>query len=323
MKTRLYKLGMCVGFALIGSSAHAGSYPDRPITLIVPSAPGGTTDVSARAVAQNLAKILGQPVVVENKPGASGNIGNAFVSRAKPDGYTLLLSYSGYHTGNPALFKTLTWDPVKDFTPIAEVSTAPHVIVVPNTLKVSTLKDFLALAKSEPGKLNYASSGAGSIQHLGTEQLKQLTGINMLHVPYKGAGPAMQDLLAGQVQLFITTPPSVIGQIKAGRVKALAIASDTRHPMLPDVPTTAEAGLPNYKLEAWFSVFGPAHMPADVTAILTKALKKVVADKSYQANMESQGAYAKYLPPDQLEAEVKSDIKHWQQVIKTAGIKPL
>lgn len=322
MKTNLFTL-LSISFALVGATAQAGAYPDRPISLIVPSAPGGTTDLSGRAVAQSLAKILGQPVIVENKPGASGNIGNAFVARAKPDGYTLLLSYSGYHTGNPALFKTLNWDPIKDFTPIAEVSTAPHVIVVSNSLKVSNLRDFLALVKSEPGKLNYASSGAGSIQHLGTEQLKQLTGIDMVHVPYKGAGPAVQDLLAGQVQLFITTPPSVIGQIKAGRVKALAIASDTRHPMLPNIPTTTEAGLPDYKLEAWFAVFGPAHMPADVTARLAKALQQVVAEKNYRTNMETQGAYAKYLPPDQLAAEVKSDIAHWKQVIKTAGIQPM
>lgn len=309
------------GLALTASPANAAdAYPSRPVTLIIPVAPGGTTDIAGRALAQGLKDALGQTIVVENKAGGSGNIGLAYVARAKPDGYTLLLSYEGYHTGNPALFKDLAWDPVKDFTPIAEVIRGPHVILVPKESPARDLKSFIALAKASPGKFNFASSGNGSIQHLGAEQFKLLTGTDLVHVPYNGAAPAMQDLLAGRVQLFITTPPTAIGHLKASTLRALAITSEKRHPMLPDVPTTAEAGLPEFQLEAWFSVFGPAGMPDDVVQKVTQAIKTVVTSPQFVEQMNAQGSNASYKSPTELAQIVKDDLAKWNKVVKAAGI---
>lgn len=314
-------VSLSAGLALTASPARAAdTYPSRPVTLIIPVAPGGTTDIAGRALAQGLKDALGQTIVVENKAGGSGNIGLAYVARAKPDGYTLLLSYEGYHTGNPALFKDLAWDPVKDFTPIAEVIRGPHVILVPKDSPASDLKSFIALAKASPGKFNFASSGNGSIQHLGAEQFKLLTGTDLVHVPYNGAAPAMQDLLASRVQLFITTPPTAIGHLKAGTLRALAITSEKRHPMLPDVPTTAEAGLPEFQLEAWFSVFGPAGMPDDVVQKVTQAIKTVVTSPHFVEQMNAQGSNASYKSPTELAQIVKDDLAKWNKVVKAAGI---
>jgi tripartite-type tricarboxylate transporter receptor subunit TctC len=311
---------LTAGLLCLPGAATADNYPERQISLIVPSAPGGTTDFAARVIAEGLTKALGKPVIVDNKPGASGNIGNSAVARAKPDGYTLLLSYSGYHVGNPALFKQLSWHPVKDFTPIAQVAVAPHVVLVPAGSSSKTLKELIERAKQEPDKVNYASSGPGSIQHIGTELLKQMTKTSITHVPYKGAGPAMTDLLQDRVQIFITTPPSAIGYIQSGKIRALAIASKTRHPMLPDVPTSAEAGFPGFELDAWFAVFGPAGMPSEITQRLTTEIKKIMATPEYQARMEKQGTYARYLSPGELGSAVLQDLAYWDKVAKTAGI---
>lgn len=312
---------LLIGFALFSAASHASEvYPSRPITLVIPVAPGGTTDIAGRALAQGLKDVLGQTVVVENRAGGSGNIGLSHLARAQPNGYTLLLSYEGFHTGNPGLFKDLTWDPVKSFTPIAEVIRGPHLILVPKDSPAKDLKSFIALAKAAPGTLNFASSGNGSIQHLGAEQFKLLTATDLVHVPYTGAAPAMQDLLTNRVQLFITTPPTAIGHLKSGTLRALAITSAQRHPMLPDVPTTAEAGLPQFQLEAWFSVFGPAGMPADVVQKVSDAIKKVVTSPQFAEQMNAQGSNASYKPPPELAQIVKDDLAKWSKVIKTVGI---
>lgn len=317
---RLAAAAIMLPLGVISQAQAADAYPSRPVTLIIPVAPGGTTDIAGRALAQGLKSALGQTVIVENKAGGSGNIGLAYVARAQPDGYTLLLSYEGYHSGNPVLMKGLTWDPVKDFTPIAEVIKGPHVILVPKDSPATDLKSFVAQARANPGALNYASSGIGSIQHLGAEQFKLLTGTNLTHVPYNGAAPAMQDLLAGRVQLFITTPPTAIGHLKAGTLRALAITSPTRHPMLPDVPTTAEAGLPEFQLEAWFSVFGPAGLPDEVVKKVTAAIKQVVTSPEFVAQMNAQGSNASYQPPEVLGRIVKDDLAKWTKVVNAAGI---
>jgi len=310
------------GLALLApGGAGAADFPQRPITLVVPVAAGGTMDIAGRALAQGLKEVLGQTVVVENKAGGSGNIANTQVARATPDGYTLLFSYEGFHTGNPALSKSLNWDPVKSFTPIGEVIRGPHVILVPKDSPAKTLKDLIDMAKAQPGRLNYASSGTGSIQHLGAEQFKLLTGTDIMHVPYNGAAPAMQDLLAGRVQLFITTPPTAIGYIQSGALRALAITSKQRHSMLPDVPTTAEAGLPEFVLEAWFSLFGPAGMQPEVVEKLTGALKTVLESPTFIEQMNKLGTYASYQPPAELAAIVQRDLANWAQVVKSAGIE--
>jgi tripartite-type tricarboxylate transporter receptor subunit TctC len=301
-------------------STYAQSYPARFVTMIVPASAGGTTDIVARLVSEYLSQDLGQQFIVENVSGASGNMANTRVARAAADGYTLLMSYSGYHVANPHLFKTINWDPVKSFTPLGLAVKAPHVILVSKDLPVTDLKSFIAYAKANPGKINYASSGIGSIQHIGGEQLKKVAGIEMTHVPYRGAGPAMNDLIAGTVQLFITTPPSAVGHLQAGLVKALALAAAERHPMLPDLPTTAEVGLPGYELVAWFALFAPAGLDPAIRQRLATALEATVNRAQFKAKVEAQGAYAAYLGPDQLAQLTEKELSFWGGVIKDAGI---
>jgi len=296
------------------------SYPNRPITLIVPSSPGGTTDFTARLIAEPLSKALGQPVVVDNKGGASGNIGGQAVATAKPDGYTLLVSYSGYQVGNPHLFKKAPWDPIKDFAAIAFLTKAPQVIVVNPKLPVSNLKELTAYAKANPGKLNYASSGNGSIQHIAGELLKQITGIQMTHIPYKGAGPAVQDLMAGQVDLFITTPASVVGQIKGDRLKALAVTSQARLPALPNVPTATEQGMKNFNLESWFALYAPAGTSPEVIKKLNAEVNKILSRPDIQKRAEESGTTVEIMTPAQLTTYTQKEFEYWGKVIKTSNI---
>ncbi|HEU0204811.1 MAG TPA: tripartite tricarboxylate transporter substrate binding protein [Burkholderiaceae bacterium] len=308
-------LGLCV------QSAVAESWPSRPITMVVPSAPGGSTDLSARLVGTPLAKALGQPVVIDNKPGAAGNLGTEIVARAKPDGYTLLMQYSGYHVGNPALFPQIKWNPTKDFVPVGLVMRAPHVIAVSGSVPASNLQELIDVGRKNSKGLFYASSGNGSIQHIAGELFAQQTKVKMTHVPYKGAGPAVNDLLGGQVDIFVTTPPSVIGHVAAGKLKALAYTGKQRHPSLPNVPTSAEAGLPGYEVESWFAVFAPAGTPAPIVSRLAAEIKKIVESEDYRKKMDEQGAFAAYMDPQALGKFVDSELELWARVIKTGNIK--
>lgn len=321
MKKRFFIKNL-MAISLMGSALTVfaqESYPNRPITLIVPSAPGGTTDFTARLIADPLSKVLGQPVVVENKGGASGNIGGQAVANAKPDGYTLLVAYSGYQVGNPHLFQKAP-NPIKDFTPVAFLTKAPQVIVATPGLPVSDLKELTAYAKANPGKLNYASSGNGSIQHIAGELLKQITGIRMAHIPYKGAGPAVQDLMAGQVDLFITTPASVIGQIKGDKLKALGVTSQNRLSALPNVATTSEQGIKNFNLDSWFALYAPAGTPPDVVKKLNAEINKILARPEIQKKAEDSGTTVEQMTPAQLAAFTKKEYDFWGKVIKDASI---
>lgn len=295
-------------------------YPARPITLIVPSSAGGTTDFTARLISAPLSLSLGQPVIVDNKGGASGNIGGVAVATAKPDGYTLLVAYSGYQVGNPHLFKNVPWDPIKDFAPVAFLTRAPQVIVVSPTLPVNNLKELIAYAKANPGKLNYASSGNGSIQHISAELLKQITGINMTHIPYKGAGPAVQDLMAGQVDLFITTPASVIGQIKGGKLKAIAVTSQKRLAALPNVATTNEQGYKDLNIDSWFALYAPKGTSPEIIQKLNTAVNKALAQSDIQKKAEDSGTFVEQMTPAQLGAFTKKEFEFWGKVIKGANI---
>ncbi|WP_288255158.1 tripartite tricarboxylate transporter substrate binding protein [uncultured Hydrogenophaga sp.] len=306
--------------AVSSPAAGQGKYPERPITFVVPSAPGGTTDFTARLVTEQLAASLGQPVVVENKAGAAGNIGNQTVARAKPDGYTLLVAYSGYQVGNPHLYKKAGWDPIKDFVPVAMMTRAPQVVVTRMGLPFNTLQDLITYAKANPGKLNYASSGNGSIQHIAGEMLQQQTGVSLTHVPYKGAGPVVTDLLGGNVDLFITTPASVVSHIKAGKMKALAVTSDSRLPSLPDVQTVAEAGMPQFKLDSWFALYAPAGTPADVVQTLNQAVNKALMLPEVKKRSEESGTTTEVMTPAQLGSFTKKELDFWGQVIKKANI---
>ncbi len=305
----------------LASLAIAQSFPDHAITLIVPNPPGGLVDTSARLLSEPLSRVLNETVIVENKPGASGNTAYQFVAKAKPDGYTLLISYSGYHVGNPALMDKLPWDPLKDFAPIALLTVSTNVIAVHPSIPVNNLKELIAYAKANPGKLNYASQGNGSVSHIGTEIFKQTTGIEMVHVPYKGSGPAIQDVLAGQVQVFITTPPSVMQHVQSGKLKGLAVTGKTRHPSMPNVPTTAEAGLPSFQLESWVALYAPANTPAPVIAKLSEAVKKGLEQAEVKQRADTAGVEVRYQNPQQMDALLKKELPYWNKVIKAANIK--
>ena len=316
----LSKLLATAALAIFANLVSAQAFPDRPIALVVPNPPGGLVDTSARLLSEPLTRVIGQPVVVDNKPGASGNTAYQYVAKAKPDGYTLLISYSGYHVGNPALMDKLPWDPIKDFSPIALLTVSTNVIAVHPSVPVTNLKEFIAYAKANPGKLNYASQGNGSVSHIGTEMFKQTTGVDMVHVPYKGSGPAIQDVLVGQVQVFISTPPSLMQHVQSGKLKGLAVTGKNRHPGMPNVPTTAEAGLPSFQLESWVGLFAPAGTPAPVVTKLTESVKKSLALPEVKERADAAGVELRYLTPSATEALVKKELPYWNKVIKSANI---
>ncbi|RZL91291.1 MAG: tripartite tricarboxylate transporter substrate binding protein [Variovorax sp.] len=309
--------------ALAATGSSADTWPSKPITFVVPTAPAGSTDIMARMVADPLQRALGQPVVVDNKAGASGNIGTETVARAAPDGYTLLMQYSGYHVGNPALFQQIKWNPTRDFVPVALVMRAPHVIAVSGKLPVNSMKELIEYGnkKKSDGGLNYASSGNGSIQHIAGALLSRQTKQPMTHVPYKGSGPAINDLIAGNVDMFITTPPSVIGHIQSGKIKALAYTGTQRHPSMPNVPTSAEAGLPGYEVDSWFAVFAPAKTPPEIVARLSAEIRKIVESEAFRKKVDDQGAFAVYMDPPALGKFVDQELAKWSGVIKSADIK--
>ncbi len=295
-------------------------FPQRPITLVVPTPPGGSTDFTARLIAEPLTRALGLSIIVDNKPGASGNIGNQFVARSKPDGYTLLMAYSGYQVGNPHLFKDAGWEPIKDFVPVAMVTRAPQVVAIHHALPVNTLQELVAYAKKNPGKLNYASSGNGSIQHIAGELFKQLTSTFITHIPYRGSGPAVQDLLAGTVDLHITTPASVVAHIKSGRLRALAVTSPKRLTSLPDVPTATEAGLKGYDLDSWFALYAPAGTPAAVVQQINAEVNKILQTPEVRKKAEDSGTTVEAMTPAQLGDFTRKELDYWGNVIKSAKI---
>ncbi len=306
---------------LCGHSALAqGKFPDRPVTIVVPSAPGGTTDFTARLIAEPLSRALGQPVVVDNKPGASGNIGNQIVAKAKPDGYTLLLAYSGFQVGNPHLFKKTGWDPIKDFAPVSMLTRAPQLLATRANLPVNNVRELIAFAKANPGKLNYASSGAGSIQHIAGELFKQMTGTFITHIPYRGAGPAVQDLLGGQVDIFITTPASVVQHIKADKLKGLTVTSNTRLSSLPQVPTTREVDLKDFTLDSWFALYAPAGTPNDVVQLLNTEIAKILTSPDLKKRAEDAGTLIEHMGPAQLGEYTRKELAYWGRVIQEGKI---
>jgi len=319
MKFRKLILAICAG--LIPLAAAAQNYPSKPITIVVPSAPAGSTDIMARLVGEQLQRAMGQAVIVDNRPGASGNIGTEAVARAAPDGYTLLMQYSGYHVGNPSLFPQIKWSPTKDFAPVAMVMRAPHVIAVSGKLQANSAKELIEYGRKKQGGLFFASSGNGSIQHIAGELLSRQIKQPMTHVPYKGAGPAINDLIAGNVDVFITTPPSVIGHFAGGKIKALAYTGTRRHPSMPNVPTSAEAGLPGYEVESWFAVFAPAKTPPDIVGRLTAEIRKIVESEAFRQKVDEQGAFATYMEPVALGKFVDQELGVWSRVIKAADIK--
>jgi tripartite-type tricarboxylate transporter receptor subunit TctC len=318
--TRRALIGAGAALAMPGLAAAQPAFPTRPITVVVPNPPGGGTDFAARLFQEGLSAALGQPVVVENRPGANGNIAIAAVARAAPDGHTLLLQYNGYHAGNPAMMQNLTWDPIRDLSLVGMATMAPHVILVAPNVPANTLAEFIAHARANPGRLNYASSGNGSIQHIGGVLFARAIGAAMVHVPYRGAAPALQDVAGGRVEMFITTPSSAIALIQAGRVKALAMASARRAPGLPEVPTSAEAGLPGFTLDAWFAFAVPAATPAPVQERLNAAFRALADTPAIRQRAEQAGAATAAMTLPALDALARREVAELGAVIRAAGI---
>jgi tripartite-type tricarboxylate transporter receptor subunit TctC len=307
---------------LVAPSAAHADYPDHPIRLIVPYPPGGATDVIGRVAGQALGQELHQTVIVENRAGATGNIGAAAVAQAAPDGYTLLMGALTSHSINAALFgDKVPYDIQKSFSPVSMLGRVPLVFVVNPKVPAKNLQELIALAKSKPGQLTFASSGNGSPQHLAGELFKVAAGVDMLHVPYRGSGPAMTDLVGGQVLTMIETAPAAQPQIKAGTLRPLAAASAQRIPTLPDLPTASEAGLQGFEVSSMFGVLAPAGTPPAVVEKLNAAWKKAFSDDKVKAAMLQQGVIAEYTTPQGTADEIKKEIDKWTMVIQKANIK--
>ena len=318
MKRRhLLSLASAAAGSMIASpGAQAqGGYPDRPITLVVAAPPGGGTDIVGRMFAEHLTKELGQQVIVDNKGGGNGNIATALVAKARPDGYTLLMQYSSFHSANPAMIKNLNWSP-KDLTGVAMGAIAPQLIVIAKRVPPDNLKDFIAYAKANPGKLNYASFGPGSVAHIGGVMLNKAAGIDLVHIPYKGAGPVSADLVAGQVELAVMSPPSLASHIRNGNVKALALASDARLAAFPDIPTTAEAGLPGFIFDAWYGMFAPAGTPKPIIDRLNAAMRKIARFDVVVERSKQLGIVLRDWTPEQFDRFVAAEGDVWSKIIK-------
>lgn len=317
--------GMTVAFAGLAfgpAVAAAQEYPSRPITMVVGYAAGGATDIVARLVAKSLSDTFGQPVVVENRPGANSNIGAEAVSRAKPDGYTLYVG-SIANTINRTLYEKLNYDIKKDFTPVALLATIPNILVVNPKLPINSLEDYLAYAKKDPGKLTCASSGSGSSIHLSCEMFKMETGTDILHVPYRGSGPAVADLLGGQVDSMFDNLPSSLQHVRAGKLRVLGVTSLERVPFVPDVPTLAEAGLPGFSVQSWFAVMAPVGTPPAIVDKLNAAINKGLAGEQLRESYEKGGFVLPAEPntPAMLQTLIDSEIDKWGKVVTTAGLK--
>ncbi|MBS7806706.1 tripartite tricarboxylate transporter substrate binding protein [Variovorax sp. PCZ-1] len=317
MFTRLAVVAIAAALPIFSA---AQNFPSQPIRLIAPFPPGGSVDITSRMIAEPLGKRLGVQVLVDNRSGASGNIGMEAVAKAKPDGYTIALNTVSL-ASNPSFFANMPFDTLKDFTPLGMVATSQHVLLANKNLPASNVRELIALAKSKPGKLNYASAGGGSTFHLSAELFKDLSGTFITHVPYRGGGPALQDTIAGQVEMSFPVLSAALQHARAGTVKALAVTGTKRSPLLPDVPTMAEAGLKDYAFTTWFYVFGPANMPRDVVQRINTALNEVVNSPEMRERFSREGFEAFATTPEGAGQFVAGEIKRWNTLIKAKNIK--
>jgi tripartite-type tricarboxylate transporter receptor subunit TctC len=318
--TALCRVFCVVAAALLAPLAGAQSYPVKPIRVILSVPAGATPDVTARLVTPGLASVLGQPLVVDNRGGAGGLIGAEIVAKSAPDGYTLFISSSGALTILPHLRK-VPYDTLKDFTPVSLISVGPFVLIVHPSVPAKSVKELIALAKAQPGKLNYASAGNGVANHLAMELFKQMAGVDITHVPYKGAPQAVTDVLAGHMNMMFNSIAPLVGHIKAGRVRVLGIASSKRSSQLPDIPTIAEAGVPDYEAENWFGMFAPAKTPQRIIARLNEAVVKVVRSPEIQSQFAALGADAVGNSPEEFAAFVRRDMEKYAKVVRISGAK--
>jgi tripartite-type tricarboxylate transporter receptor subunit TctC len=308
--------------SLLGASvATADNYPSRPIRIIAPSTPGDAPDVIARLVAERLTSALGQQVFVENHPGAGGVVGSDIVAKAAPDGYTLIIGNAGSHGINAAVYSKLPYDIQRDFAPVSQIAIAPNIMVVNPELPVKNVKEFIAYAKARPGALNYASGGNGSSAHMSMELFKSMAGIDLLHVPYKGSSPALTDVITGQVSAMIVNMPPAVPFVKAGKLRALAVTTRNRSPLLPEVPTVAESGLPGYETVAWFGILAPAATPKDIINRLSEEIARIARSPAMRERLTSLGAEAVGSTPAEFAAVIARDIAKWTPLAKSVGIK--
>ncbi len=313
---RALALATLLGMATL---AHA-AWPEKPITLVVPWAPGGSTDILARALGTKLSQSLGQPVIVDNRAGASGNIGSNFVAKAAPDGYTLLVGSMSTHAMNPALMATMPFRGVEDFTPIAQLANVINTMVINPSVPAKNVKEFVAYAKANPGKLNYASAGPGSTNHLSAVLFEKAAGIQMVHVPYKGGAPAVVDTVADQTQVLFSAGTQTLPHVKAGKLRLLAVTEAQRSTLMPDVPTVGET-LPGYQLGVWYGFFGPAGMPKDLVERLNAEANKAMADPEVRKHMESIGVEIVKTTPQQFAKVLRDDADRYGRIIRELGIK--
>ncbi|TFI46674.1 tripartite tricarboxylate transporter substrate binding protein [Diaphorobacter sp. DS2] len=317
-RTLLASLAVAAAGAL-PMGALAQNFPTKPITIIVPFSAGGTTDILARIVGQGLTTELGQSVVVDNKPGAGGNIGGSLAAKAAADGYTLFMGTVGTHAINQSLYKKLPFDPVKDFAPLSRVATVPNLLVAHPSQPFKTVKEMIAYAKANPGKITFGSPGSGASPHVSGELFKSMTGTDMLHVPYKGSAPAMTDLLGGQTSVMFDNMPSAIQHVRSGKLRPIAVTTAKRSPELPDVPTIAEAGVPGYEATSWFGMFAPAGTPKPVLDKLHAALIKVLNQADVKKKIAEQGGDVVAETPAQFAAFIQAESVKWGKVVKESG----
>ena len=296
------------------------AYPSRPIRMVVPFTPGGSTDILGRAIGLKLTEAWGQPVVVENVPGAGGSIGADRVAKAAPDGYTLLMGHIGTLAVTPSLYPRLPYDPLKGFTAIAWVARVPNVLVVHPSVPARTVGELVAYARKNPGAVNYGSGGNGSAAHIATEYLKLQTGTQLQHVPYKGTAPAVTDLLAGQIQLMFTGVPAVIAQIRSGQLRALAVSSPQRIKILPEVPTVAESGYPGFEADQWYGIVGPAGMPGELVRKLNVQINQILQSPAIAEQLSHEGAQPTPNPPEVFQKLIATEIARWREVIQKGKV---
>jgi len=320
------RVGAALGTALVcvataGPAAAQTAFPTKPIRLVCPFPPGGTTDLVARLVAQKFTEAWGQQVVVDNRPGAGGVIGTEMVAQAAPDGYTVLLGSITTHAVNPALYKSLKFDPIKDFAPVSLVVSSPQLLAVHPSVAAKSVKEFVALAKAKPGQLNYGSAGTGTSPHLTFELFRSMAAIDVVHVPYKGTGPAITDLVGGQVQAMITGVVALMPHVKSNRLRALGVTSTKRVAALPDVPTVAESAVPGFDVSSWFGVFLPARTPRPIVMKMNQEIVKILTNPEVRQRLIDQGADPASGTPEEFAAYVKSEMTRWGQVVRSTGAR--
>ena len=319
--TRILQRILFAALIAIAACASAQTYPSKPIRFVVPFPPGGTTDILAREVGDRLSVSLGQAVVVDNRPGAAGNIGADLVAKSAADGYTLLMATVGTHAINASLYSKIPYNHLKDFAPVVLVAGVPNVLVVTPSLPVNSVADLIKLAKEKPGQINFASSGSGTSIHLSGELFKTMAGVDMTHIPYKGSAPALVDLIGGQVQVMFDNLPSSLPQIKAGKLRAIAVTSAQRAAALPDVPTIAESGLPGFEASAWFGIVVPAGTPPAVVSRINADVNQWLRTPEAADKLRGQGAIAVGGTPEQFAAHIRAETEKWAKVVKASGAK--